>query len=83
MPDLIKSGVVWRALQFLQFSTQREAIHYYKEIDSIIDNCCLILTHCVAKASEKVESQDQIWTKFNEAIAKLLPKKILETLKMP
>ena len=58
VPDLIRSGFLWRALQFIQFSMQREMLHYYKEVNPVIDYCCLMLIYILSEAAEKIEDRE-------------------------
>ena len=58
VPDLIRSGFLWRALQFIQFSMQREMLQHYKEVSPVIDYCCLMLIFILSEAAEKIEDRE-------------------------
>ena len=37
---------------------QREMLHYYKEVNLVIDYCCLMFIYILSEAAEKIEDQE-------------------------
>lgn len=56
--DLIRTGFLWRVLQFIQFSMQRDLLKHYSKTEQIIDDCCLILVNIASRAAEVLEDCD-------------------------
>jgi len=92
-PEMIASGVVWKAVQHSFFMLKKEAVKY-GDLNQILKSSTFTLQHIISFSNEISEKGAEMFTfknltketekdilqKFSQAVQRIFGSKILETL---